>query len=52
MLGDEDVLVEEHNHLYMTSAVCQSEIANVYEVKQDDFLKELKKQVTWAEIYK
>ena len=49
-LGEEDVFIERKNNYYQTSCQCISYTAEVYELKQDDFLKELKKQSNFIEI--
>ena len=50
MLGDEDVFIEQDDHRYSTSCECISRTAEVFEVKQDDYLRECKKQPHWQEI--
>ena len=50
VIGDEDAFIESRKHEYLTSCECVSLTADVYEVRQEDFLKEFKKQVCWNEI--
>ena len=50
VIGDEDAFIESKKHAYLTSSECISLKADVYELRQEDFLKEFKKQVCWNEI--
>ena len=50
MLCEEDIFIETENNRYITSCVCVSKEAEVFELKQEDFLKEGKKQQNWLEI--
>ena len=50
VLGDEDAFIEVEDHRYMTSCQCVSKSGEVYELKQEDFLRECKKLPNWNEI--
>lgn len=50
VLGDEDAFIETRNHGYMTSCECISLTGDVYELRQEDFLREFKKQISWNDI--
>ena len=50
VLGDEDAFIETEDHRYMTSCQCVSKSGEVYELKQEDFLRECKKLPNWNEI--
>lgn len=50
VLGDEDTFIETDDHRYMTSCQCVSKSGDVYELKQEDFLRESKKLPNWQEI--
>ena len=50
IIGDEDAFIESSDHRYMTSCECVSKEAIVYELKQEDFLREGKKQFNWGEL--
>ena len=50
VLGDEDAFIEMDDHRYMTSCECMSKTGEVYELKQEDFLRESKKLPNWQEI--
>lgn len=50
VLGDEDAFIETDDHRYMTSCQCVSKSGEVYELKQEDFLREAKKLQNWHEI--
>ena len=52
MLGEEDAYLEADDHKYMTSCECISKEAEVYELKQEDFLREGKRQAVWSEVVK
>ena len=52
MLGEEDAYIETDDHRYMTSCECISKEAEVYELKQEDFLREGKRQAVWSEVVK
>ena len=47
MLGEEDILDSDRINTYLTSARCESEIAELFEVRSEDFLKEYRKQVNY-----
>lgn len=49
-MGDEDAFMENKTHRYMTSCECISEAAEAFEIRQEDFLKELKRQPSWKQI--
>ena len=50
VLGDEDAFIETKNHNYMNSCECMTLTGDVYELRQDDFIREFKKQVNWGDI--
>ena len=50
VLGDEDAFIEVDDHRYMTSCQCVSKTGEVYELRQEDFLRESKKLQNWQEI--
>ena len=50
ILGDEDVFIEKDGYCYQTSCECISREAEVYELRQDEYLRECKKQPHWQEI--
>lgn len=50
VLGDEDAFIEVDDHRYMTTCQCVSKSGEVYELKQEDFLRESKKLPNWNEI--
>lgn len=53
ILGDEDAYdsdVEEKRHI--TTSQCISKDAEIYELRQEDFLREAKKQANWQSILK
>ena len=50
VLGEEDILDSDRINTYLTSARCESEIAELFEVRSEDFLKEYRKQVNYNEI--
>ena len=52
MLGDEDALLDGDNARYSTSCHCISQIAEVYELKSKDLLREFEKLNNYDEMIK
>ena len=50
VLGDVDAFMENKNRRYTTSCQCTSEAGEAYEIRQEDFLKEIKRLSNWKQI--
>jgi len=50
VVGDDDAIIEGKDNLHQTSCRCISLTGQVYELRQEDFLKEFKKVPFWQEI--